>query len=103
MQDVMAAIATDPCRIVAVEPPTSTVTPSGARRHRREGIAEVRRQVLEQHAVLRPSRSRQRRGDRAEIEDQCLVERGAVAGQPPQALRLRVPLDQVDALGAIGR
>jgi hypothetical protein len=61
---------------------------------------EVRRQVLQSHAVLRSPGSGHGRLDGSEVERQQLVEPGPIAGLAPEALFLGVALDQVDTLGA---
>ena len=72
-------------------------------RHRRlqpvgEVGPEVVAQQVERHAVLRPARAGHRRHDRREVQLEQLVEGRAVARLAPQALRLRVALDQLDPL-----
>jgi hypothetical protein len=59
---------------------------------------EVRRQVGQDDAILGASRSGDRRLDGREIEPDDVVEVGTVARLPPEALRLRVALDEIDEL-----
>ena len=55
--------------------------------------------AAERDAVLRAARTGQRRLDGREVELEQRVELGPVAGLAPQALGLRVALDEVDPLG----
>ena len=74
---------------------------------RLQAVGEVRPEVVaqqvERHAVLRPARARHRRHDRGEVEGQELIEGRPVARQAPQALGLRVALDEGDLLPVSGR
>ncbi len=98
----MAAIATEPWRRVVVAPPTSTrhadLTGAAGLGGGRVGVGEVGRQVLQQDAVLRASRPGQRRRDRTKVQHEGLIEGGPIARHAPQALGLRIPLDERHAV-----
>ena len=96
VQDVMAAIATDPCPNGGASSAPAIGwrwAPSVCGKARAEVVAEAR----QRDAVLRPARPGQRRLDGREVELEGDVELGPVAGLAPQALGLGVALDEVDA------